>query len=167
MCIIVSLSKNNSCRYVWNKREHTWISTWLLNKRCVRSSLTSSQGSASSIVRSNRPFWLSCSRIWALPSSSSPFVTTTAKRSSSSSYSTIRKVCQITAVLTVAFVTGTKQNITPNMTLQFKNAPHHKNSYLLIGVIVQLIISSFYSTSWWGDRHLRAGLQKSQDSEHL
>lgn len=56
---------------------------------------TSSQGSTRSTVRSNRPLRLSCSRMWALPSPSSPLVTTTAKRSSSSSYSTIRKVCKI------------------------------------------------------------------------
>lgn len=60
-------------------------------------SVTSSHDSVSSTVRSNLPLWLSCRRMWALPSPSLPSVTTTAKRSSSSSYSTIRKVYILSA----------------------------------------------------------------------
>ena len=84
-------------------KSHTWIhlqqyikNLSFVDVKCI----TSSQGSARSMVHNKRPLWLSWSRICARPSPSSPLVTTTAKMSSSSSYSTKRNVCQIKCSLT-------------------------------------------------------------------
>lgn len=71
---------------------------------------TSSQASTRSIFRCNCPVWLSCSWTWALPSSSSPLVITNARRSSSSSYSTIRKVCVMKRQLRVYITTNYEQS---------------------------------------------------------